>query len=47
MVFQEKFHKIMDSGLVDEVLDRGRDYATAIAAEKYDTIRRVVGFGRK
>lgn len=47
MVFQEKFHKIMESGLVDEVLDRGRDYANAIAAEKYDTIRRVVGFGRK
>lgn len=43
---QDKFASIMQSGAVDEVLDRGRDEARAIAEVTYDKVRRLVGFGR-
>ena len=45
-VFQDNYDNIMRSGLVDEVLDRGRNRSIEIAKEKYDIVRRVVGFGR-
>lgn len=44
--FQDKFHKIMASGMVDEALDKGRAYSIEIASQKYEMIRKVVGFGR-
>ncbi|MDO5309168.1 MAG: tryptophan--tRNA ligase [Planctomycetia bacterium] len=43
---QSKYAAVMSSGEVDEVLDRGRDYAREIAAQTYDKVRRLVGFGR-
>lgn len=43
---QDKFRHIMESGVVDETLDRGRDEARAIAEVTYDKVRRLVGFGR-
>lgn len=43
---QDKFAETMKSGIVDETLDRGRDYARQIAEETYDKARRLVGFGR-
>ena len=43
---QARFAETMASGVVDETLDRGREYARAIAAETYDRARRVVGLGR-
>lgn len=43
---QQKYHEIMNSTLLDEVLDSGRDRANAIANKKYETIRKLVGFGR-
>lgn len=43
---QCNYHDIMSSGIVDDVLDRGRDLTNQIAAEKYEKIRRIVGFGR-
>lgn len=45
-VFQDKYAKIMADGTVDDALDAGRDFTTKIAAEKYDFIRKLVGFGR-
>ena len=44
--FQDKFREVMSSGIVDEVLDAGREYSNKIAAEKYERIRKAVGFGR-
>ncbi len=46
MSFQDKFRSIMDSGIVDDVLDRGREYSNRIAALKYEAVRKAVGFGR-
>ena len=43
---QDRYSAIISSGVIEDALDRGRDYTTAIAKEKYDTIRRVVGYGR-
>ena len=43
---QSRYAAIMQSGVVDETLDRGRDYARAIASQTYDAVRRLVGFGR-
>ena len=43
---QARFAETMASGVVDETLDRGREYARAIATETYDRARRVVGLGR-
>ena len=44
--FQDKYNEVMSSGIVDEVLDAGREYSNKIAAEKYERIRKAVGFGR-
>lgn len=45
-IIQEQYVKITQSGLVDEALDAGRDYTVKLAAEKYNYIRKIVGFGR-
>ena len=43
---QERYQQLSASGLVDEVLDNGRIRANEIAAEKYEKLRKLVGFGR-
>lgn len=43
---QEKYYDIIQTKLVDEVLDKGRERANKIASEKYDMVRKLVGFGR-
>ena len=45
-VIQDNYSRVMTSGIIDEVLDRGRDYTNAIAREKYERVRRLVGYGR-
>ena len=45
-VFQDTYDKVMRSGTVDDALDRGREYSCMIAKEKYEAVRRLVGFGR-
>lgn len=44
--FQEKYNDIYKSSLVDDVLDVGAKKAREIAGEKYETVRKLVGFGR-
>ncbi len=44
--FREEYERIMATSRVDDVLDAGRDYTTAVAKEKYDEIRNVLGLGR-
>ena len=46
VALQDKFAEVMKSGLVDDVLDRGRDAVTPIAAAKYEQVRKLVGLGR-
>lgn len=43
---QDKYNSIMASGVIDEALDAGRDYTNEIARQKYEIIRKVVGYGR-
>ena len=43
---QDNYNKIMQSGIIDDALDAGRDYTNAIAKEKYERIRKAVGYGR-
>ncbi len=43
---QEKYQEILNSTLVDEVLDSGREYSNKIAEKKYREIAHLVGFGR-
>ncbi|MBE6543210.1 MAG: tryptophan--tRNA ligase [Ruminococcaceae bacterium] len=45
-VIQDNYNKIMTSGIIDDALDAGRDFTEKIAKEKYETIRKVVGYGR-
>ncbi len=45
-VIQDKYNSIMASGVIDEALDAGRDYTNEIARQKYEIIRKVVGYGR-
>lgn len=45
-VIQDNYSRVMTSGIIDEVLDRGRDYTNAIAREKYERVRKLVGYGR-
>jgi tryptophanyl-tRNA synthetase len=44
--FQEKYNEILASGRINDILDAGRDYSNKIAAEKYELVRKAVGFGR-
>jgi tryptophanyl-tRNA synthetase len=46
MPIQEKYNQIIESGRINEILDAGRDYSIKIAAEKYEKVRKAVGFGR-
>ncbi len=46
LLIQEKYDKIMNYGLVDEALDRGKTICNKIASEKYAYISQLVGFGR-
>ena len=46
MPIQEKYNAIIASGRINEILDAGRDYSIKIAAEKYEKVRKAVGFGR-
>lgn len=43
---REKYEQLSHSDYVDEVLNKGRDRANAIANSKYDLVRKAVGFGR-
>lgn len=44
--FQAKYNEISKTSLVDDVLNMGRDKAQKIAHEKYEKVRKLVGFGR-
>ena len=46
MPMQEKYNEILSSGRINEILDAGRDYSIKIASEKYEKVRKAVGFGR-
>lgn len=43
---QKKYKEVNESGLVDKVLDEGKEKSTKIASIKYEAIRRKVGVGR-
>lgn len=43
---QEKYYQLIDSSIIDEVLDKGKERANEIANAKYEKIRKLVGFGR-
>ncbi len=43
---QKKYEELEKSGFVDEVLDKGKSRANAIASEKCQEVFRKVGFGR-
>ena len=44
--FQDEYNEVISSGIVNDVLDAGREYSNKIAAEKYEMVRKAVGFGR-
>ena len=44
--FQDKYNEVMNSGIINDILDAGRDYTNGIAKEKYELVRKAVGFGR-
>ena len=44
--FQDKYNEVISSGIIDDILDAGRDYTNEIAKEKYELVRKAVGFGR-
>ena len=43
---RENYATLNASGYVHEVLDKGRERANEIASQKYDMVRKAVGFGR-
>ncbi len=43
---QQKYHEIMASHLVDEVLDKGAKIVNQLAKEKYENVLKKVGLGR-
>lgn len=45
-VIQDNYNRIMSSGIINDALDCGRDYTEKIAREKYEIIRKAVGYGR-
>ena len=45
-VIQDNYNKIINSNIIDEALDKGREFTTEIAKEKYELIRKAVGYGR-
>jgi len=44
---QKRMKEILDSGEIDNILDRGRDEATKLAMKKMSKVRHKVGLGRK
>ena len=46
MPVQEEYNKVIESGRINEILDEGREFSNKIAAEKYEQVRKAVGFGR-
>ncbi len=46
MTIQKKYQTIINSGIVDEVLDKGRDKVNKLAAQKYHEVLKKVGLGR-
>jgi len=44
--FQDKYNEVISSGIINDILDTGRDYTNEIAKEKYELVRKAVGFGR-
>ena len=44
---QKKYYELINSPLLDEVLDEGRDYAKFIARKKLNKVYNKVGLGRK
>lgn len=43
---QDKYREIVSSGVIQGILDEGKEFTNRIAAEKYEKIKRAVGFGR-
>ncbi len=43
---QKKYQEIMASGIVDEVLNKGREKVNELAHQKYETVRKHLGLGR-
>jgi tryptophanyl-tRNA synthetase len=43
---QDNYGRIMSSGVIDEALDRGREFTNDIAREKYERVRKLVGYCR-
>ena len=43
---QSKYNEIMNSNMLNEILDAGREVATAIAKKKTEEVFSKVGFGR-
>ena len=43
---QDKYKEIIDSNLIDELLDEGKKKTNEIAKEKYEIVRKKVGLGR-
>ncbi len=46
LAIQSKYHEIMDSGMINDILDRGRDRAIEIAKAKYEDVLKKMGLGR-
>lgn len=44
---QQKYNEIINSKLIDEVLDNGRDYAMYLANKKINKVYNKIGLGRK
>ena len=44
--FQDKYNEVISSGIINDILDAGCDYTNEIAKEKYELVRKAVGFGR-
>ena len=44
--FQDKYNEVINSGIINDILDAGCDYTNEIAKEKYELVRKAVGFGR-
>ena len=43
---QDKYNEIINSNLIDELLDEGKKKTNEIAKEKYEIVRKKVGLGR-
>ena len=46
LAIQSRYHEIMDSGMIDDILNQGRDRAIEIARVKYEEVLKKMGLGR-